>query len=207
MSLRNYLHGNAVSMENVEIKTSLKLLESNYSIEHVLNPVTGDYKIKDKNANDLIAFDSSARLKSSSLNSHIESRLNPINTTLTSHTSTLASHETRLTTIENSGGGGGGGLTGAGLADVLGVSNNANNLSMTNLNDISSVSVHVGTSYMIGNSVYAETIYGNNITSMQNQINTLNTYINNLKALVASLSASLDLKDQNGNNLDVSNLL
>lgn len=195
MALRNLLHGNKFSFEDIEIKSSLTLQEDNYKITHQLNPATGDYKIKDKNANDLIAFDSSARLKSSALNSHIEARLNPINTTITSH-------ETRLTAVEQSGG-----LVPVGISDVLDVNNNANNRSITGLNDISATSLHVGTSYVVGNSLFAETVYGNNISTMQNQINSLITYNNNLKELVSALASSLDLRDANGNILDVSNLL
>lgn len=195
MALRNLLHGNKFSFEDIEIKSSLTLQEDNYKITHQLNPVTGDYKIKDKNANDLIAFDRSARLKSSALNSHIEARLNPINTTITSH-------ETRLTAVEQSSG-----LVPVGISDVLGVNNNANNHSITGLNDISATSLHVGSSYVVGNSLFAETVYGNNISTMQNQINSLITYNNNLKELVSALASSLDLRDANGNILDVSNLL
>ena len=76
MALKNLLTRNhAFSMENIEIRSGLKLIEDEYEISHVLNPDSGTYRVSNKLGNKIMEFDNKLNLKSgNALHSHIQSK-------------------------------------------------------------------------------------------------------------------------------------
>ena len=96
MALKNLLTRNhAFSMENIEIKASLKLVEDDYEISHILDPSTGTYSVKNKLGNKVMEFDNNLSLKSgNALHAHIQSKVQTV-------ADTTDDHEGRIVTLEN----------------------------------------------------------------------------------------------------------
>ena len=95
MAVRNIWNQNAKSfnMEDVNITHSFNLKEANYELQHVLNPDTGTYTIKNKLGNKLMEFDNNLELKPSALHNHIQQKEIALN-------DRIDGHEDRLLNIE-----------------------------------------------------------------------------------------------------------
>jgi hypothetical protein len=106
MALRNIFSSNSkLSLENIDVKSSLKLHEDNYEITHELNPNTGVYSVKNKLGNKVMEFDNNLNLKPSALHAHIQSKNQEVK-------DITDDHESRILDLEQSGVAGPAGPTG-----------------------------------------------------------------------------------------------
>ena len=142
-----------------------------------------------------------------------------INTTLAPINTTIATHETRISNIE-----GVTNISSLEIEDILGNGNNANNLSITGLDNIDCKTINIEGISLSNNSfgqlsinatvkstteLYAPMINceefgcsgpvsGSNITDMQNRIETLETYINELKLFIVALKDGIYIESDVG---------
>ena len=141
-----------------------------------------------------------------------------MNTTLLPISATIATHNTRLTAVEQA--------TGVGslnIDDILTNGNNASNLSITGLDNIdcntvnfngivlsnvdgelSTDAVFVSTSSLFSPDINCESftcsgfVNGSNITNMQNTIDELQAYINELKLFIVALKNGIYIESDVG---------
>lgn len=104
MSSFKSIQGNLqhLHIEQVHVRNQLQFNEDSYSIHHTLDPDTGKYEIKNNiTGAKLIGFNHDSTLRSdSALYNHVENKVNPMITVVTSHTTTIADHEDRMTAVE-----------------------------------------------------------------------------------------------------------
>ena len=141
-----------------------------------------------------------------------------INTTVAPINTTIATHETRISNIE-----GVTNISSLGIDDILGNGNNANDLSITGLDNIDCKTINIDglslsniegelstTAIIVSTtSLYAPlvncnslscdgTVFGQNITDMQNTIYSLQTYINELKLFIVALKDGIYIESEVG---------
>jgi len=206
MSLASQLNSNKIlevsNLESAnEINTKSTYELGNVSFSHLID-ASGNFHLQNNAGSvKLLSFDSSNNLLDCATKTHVANQVAPVNRTLTNHTLTLTDHETRLSNVES----GSSGLQS--ISSVLAVGSNANNQSITNVNNLSCNG----------------TVSGSNITTMQNVVNSyqtaiqqlqsrctaLESYNTQLKKLILSISESLVLKDpvNTSNNFDYTSLL
>ncbi|MDR3574227.1 MAG: hypothetical protein P4L50_10210 [Anaerolineaceae bacterium] len=221
-SLANYfIRGGGVAFAseytNRDVSSAVVIANGANQTTHSVT-ADGTYNVQDQNGNTLLAFANNALSAGSAVYNHIADVAAPINATLASHTATLANHETRLTTIETSGGGGGGSIPG--LSSVLTTSNDASNQPIENVS-ILEVNSHLSISGLhitanVNNVVMpnvstgvviCDQLYLNNV-DLNTRISNIETYINNLKYFYSVLSQGVNITDPNtGQPFNFSNLL
>ena len=219
MSLRSIINSNALHMENFEAHNQLKIVENSNVITHQISEETGEYTITDKNNHVILSTDINGNLTNNSkIKQHITDNILPLSRNIALHTTALTTHNTRLTAVEQA--------TGVGalnIDDILGYGNDANNLSITGLDNIDCKTINIEGLSLSNNqgelsttapivsttSLYAPfvncntlscdgTVFGQNITNMQNRIDTLETYINELKLFIVALKDSLYIESDVG---------
>ena len=142
-----------------------------------------------------------------------------INTTVAPINTTIATHETRISNIE-----GVTNISSLEIEDILGNGNNANNLSITGLDNIDCNTINIEGISLSNNSfgqlsidatikstteLYAPminceelgcggVITSTNITDMQNRINVLETYIEELKLFIVALKDGIYIESDIG---------
>lgn len=195
MSLRTYYDSTSSSFNLNTIENKLIITNGSSQIHLKYDP-SGNFDITNASDNtDLISFDSGKHLTSNcALYSHIGAITDPVisqvsnhTTTLASHASTIADHDTRLDNIE----GGSSGLQA--LNSVLAVGSNANNLPITNLQ-----SLQVNGNVTSANITTMQNVVNSHQTAielLQNRCTALESYNTELKKLILSISESLVLKD------------
>jgi len=198
MSLASQLNANKIlevsnfeSANEVNTKSTYELGSVSYS--HLIDG-SGNFHLQNNSGSvKLLSFDSGNNLLDCATKTHISNNVSSINRTLTTHTTTLASHAssianhaTRLSNVEN----GSSGLQS--LQSVLAVGNNANNQSITGLNEL-------GCTELSANSIITQTVNANSILATESYMGPVGDdgvykfYVDGVTNVVGSLSnASLD---------------
>ena len=178
MSIREYIDANgAFSMSKVAT-TNVNI----GGVEHSV--INGGYSIKDSNSgNTLMSFDNSNNLSESQIKTYCDAILTTVNTLNTSALALIGTVQDNVNNLQING------AVGT-LAQVLDTGANGNNLSVTNLNNVSCASI---------------TLDG---SDLQTQLNNLQTYKTNLRHFFTVFSSAASMIDPNTNEqFDFSGLL
>lgn len=103
MSLANFYHNGKVFIDNeVSNIETIKLLNIKGEYKTISHSVdsTGKYNVVDNNSLSLISFDNTNSLTDCALKQHITNQVSPLSRTIATHTTSLTSHESRLTGLE-----------------------------------------------------------------------------------------------------------
>ena len=183
------------------------------SDKHVIHTVDDlGYHVRNGLTNQkLLSINHSNTLNDCVVKREINTSVAPINTT-------IATHETRISNIE-----GVTNISSLEIEDILGNGNNANNLSITGLDNIDCVTINIDGISLVNSfgqlmtdatiksttELYAPminceelgcggVITSTNITDMQNRIETLETYINELKLFIVALKDGIYIESDVG---------
>ena len=139
MALRNIMNRNAMQCENFDAHNQLRIVENADTITHQINELTGEYTIKNSANHVILSTDTSGNLTNNSkIKQHVADNVLPLSRTIATHTTTLNTHHTRLTAVEQATG-----VESLEIEDILTNGNNANNLSITGLNNISTNTISI----------------------------------------------------------------
>jgi hypothetical protein len=98
--LRNFYNGDGTFKMNT-VESQLKITNGANYILHKYDS-SGNYDIAHSDGTDLISFSNSKALTTDcQLYDHIQSRVDPLNTTVSSHTVSLSDHDDRIAAIED----------------------------------------------------------------------------------------------------------
>ena len=214
---------NSLTMSDTT-STNVQKITATNSDKHIIHTVDDlGYHVRNGLTNQkLLSVNHSNTLNDCVVKREINTTVAPINTT-------IATHETRISNIE-----GVTNISSLEIEDILGNGNNAQNQSITGLHNIDCNSINIEglslsniegdlstTAVIVSTtSLYAPlvncytlscdgTVSGSNITDMQNKINTLETYINELKLFIGALKDSLYIESDvgSGEEFNYDNLL
>lgn len=102
MSLRLFYNEIQQALQFNTIQNKLEITNGQNVITHTFD-ASGNYDISHSDGTDLISFDTNKTLTNDCvLYNHVNTRIQPINRTLATHTTTLSNHESRIGVIENS---------------------------------------------------------------------------------------------------------
>jgi hypothetical protein len=101
MALRRYYNEDNGGFNMNTVERELKITNGTNYILHKYD-ASGNYDISHSDGTDLISFTNSKSLTTDcQLYGHIQSRVDPLNTMVSSHTSTIADHAVRITAVES----------------------------------------------------------------------------------------------------------
>lgn len=168
--------------ERMNIRNTLVFAEDNYEIKQTLDPDTGKFEVKNnKNNKVLLSINHDGTQNASVLKTYTDAVNTNLQSQLNSHTTSLSSHNTRLTTLESSG-------TTDGLqTQITSVAGRVSTLeSLAGIDDTQSTQ----------------------IATLQTKVQVLENYINELKTFINAFQQSVYIaNDTNTGEFDYTNLL
>ena len=204
---------NSLTMSDTT-STNVQKITATNSDKHIIHTVDDlGYHVKNGLTNQkLLSINHSNTLNDCVVKREINTTVAPINTT-------IATHETRISNIE-----GVTNISSLEIEDILGNGNNAQNQSITGLDNIDCKTINTD-GISLSNNVFGQLsidatiksttelyapminceelgcsgpVSGSNITDMQNTVNELQTYINELKLFIVALKDSLYIESDVG---------